>query len=55
MLNHSNDLLVGSFYIADFLIRKVDTTTKIITNFVGNRNNVFSGDNGPAFSSRISS
>jgi sugar lactone lactonase YvrE len=49
--------LNGNFYIADtynFLIRKVDATTKIISNFVGNNMQGFSGDNGLATSASIS-
>jgi hypothetical protein len=59
MLNTPYDLSVdsiGNFYIADtwnFLIRKVNATTKKLTNLAGNRNNAFSGDNGPATSASI--
>jgi hypothetical protein len=59
MLNWPFDVFVdlnGNFYIADtdnFLIRKVDATKKITTNFVGNRIQDFSGDNGQATSASI--
>jgi sugar lactone lactonase YvrE len=60
MLNLPYDVFVdlnGNFYVADggnFLIRKVDATTKILTNFVGNGIQGFSGDNGLATSASIS-
>jgi sugar lactone lactonase YvrE len=59
MLNIPYDVCVDlneNFYIADtynFLIRKVDASTKIITNIVGNRNQGFSGDNGLATNANV--
>jgi hypothetical protein len=59
MLNIPTDVVVdfsGNFYIADSnnaLIRKVSVTTRILTNFAGNRINGFSGDNGLASSASI--
>jgi hypothetical protein len=59
MLNAPYDVYVdlnGNFYIADyrnFLIRKVDATTKILKIFVGNHIRGFSGDNGQATSASI--
>jgi sugar lactone lactonase YvrE len=59
MLNIPTDVVVdmnGNVYISDSgnaLIRKVDQTTRIITNFVGNTHFGFSGDNGHATSASI--
>jgi sugar lactone lactonase YvrE len=60
MLNGPRDVCVdlnGNFYIADtsnYLIRKVDASTKIIKNLIGNGRFGFSGDNGLATNASIS-
>jgi sugar lactone lactonase YvrE len=60
MLNQPRDVfidLIGNLYIVDssnFLIRKVNAVTNIITNFVGNHIRGFSGDSGLAINASIS-